>query len=203
MGRSAAHDELLRRVAAGQRTADGWATAAVSGLDERTTAPLVRLGLVRSAPPEDRAELSAKAGRPVLWAVRLTDDGWDVLLYSQARATSAAVEAPAPGLQKVALRRSDLDVLKRFLAVAAGGGLRRPPAPGLETAVDTARYNAASNRWIVHVDGEQMQSMARAFFLERLGGSAAPANRFARVYGETYPPRQLSPTREPEHGEAR
>ncbi|MFG2650696.1 DUF6417 family protein [Streptomyces sp. NPDC048436] len=200
MGRSAAHDELLRRVAAGQGTTDGWATAA-AGLDERVTAPLVRLGLARVAPPEDQAELSAQAGRPVLWAVQLTDDGWDVLLYAQARATSAAFEAPVPGLQKVALRRSDLDIVKRFLAV--GGRLRRPPAPGLEAAVDAARYNAASNRWIVYVNGEQMRSMARAFFLERLAGSAAPGNRFARVYGEIYPPRRLSPAREPEHGEAR
>ncbi|MYW62668.1 hypothetical protein GTY65_01025 [Streptomyces sp. SID8379] len=185
MGRSEGHFALLRRVADAQREPDGWATEG-PGLDERTAAPLVGLGLARSASTEERTELSARAGHPVPWAVRLTADGWDVLLYAQVRATPSAVdEPPEPGLQKVALRRSDLDVLKRF--VALGERLRDGPAHGLGTAVETARFSAAANRWVVHVTGEQMRSMARAFFLERLGGSAAPANRFARVYGVLYP----------------
>lgn len=185
MRRSAGHFALLQRVADVQRTTDGWATAG-PGLDERTAGPLVRLGLVRVAPREEQAELSAKAGRPVLWAVQLTADGWDALLYAQVRATPPAVEDHTPGLQQVGLRRSELDALRRFLGLR--GQLRREPAAGLRSAVEAARFNAASNRWVVHVTGEQMQSMARAFFLERLGGSAAPANRFARVYGVSYPP---------------
>ncbi|MFC8127006.1 DUF6417 family protein [Streptomyces sp. NPDC057302] len=173
-----------------QRTTDGWA-AAGPGLDGRTTGPLVKLGLARVAHREDRAELSARAGRPINWAVQLTDDGWDALLYAQMRAAPPTVDAPAPGLQLVGLRRSELDALRRFLALA--GRLRCGPAPGLESAVDSARFNAASNRWVVYVSGEQMDSMARAFFLERLGGSAAAANRFARVYGVTYTPPALLP----------
>ncbi|MGW6059249.1 DUF6417 family protein [Streptomyces sp. NPDC055189] len=168
-----------------QRTTDGWATAG-PGLDERVTGPLVKLGLVRAAPRDQRAQLSEEAGRPVLWAVQLTDDGWDALLYAQVRAAPTTGEAPAPGLQQVGLRRSDLDALRRFLALR--GQLRRAPAPGLEAAVEAARFSAASNRWVIYVSGEQMESMARAFFLERMGGSAAPANRFARVYGVTYTP---------------
>ncbi|MEU6001093.1 DUF6417 family protein [Streptomyces sp. NPDC047197] len=160
----------------------------------------MRLGLARVASREDQAELSAKAGRPVPWAVQLTDDGWDGLLYAQVRAAPPAVEAPAPGLQQVGLRRSELDALRRFLALR--GRLRRGPAPGLEAAVDAARFNAASNRWIVYVSGEQMDSMARAFFLERLGGSATLANRFARVYGVSYAPPPLLYASESERGEA-
>ncbi|MGW7087104.1 DUF6417 family protein [Streptomyces sp. NPDC054871] len=184
MRRSAGHFALLQRVADVQRTTDGWATAG-PGLDERTTGPLVKLGLARAAPREEQAELSAKAGRPVLWAVQLTDDGWDALLYAQARAAPPSVEAPVPGLQQVGLRRAELDALQRFIELR--GRLRHGPAPGLESAVEAARFNPASNRWVLYVSGEQMESMARAFFLERLGGSAAPANRFARVYGVSYP----------------
>lgn len=185
MRRSAGHVALLQRVADVQRSTDGWVTAG-PGLDERTMSPLVKLGLARVAPREEQAELSAKAGRPILWAVQLTADGWDALLYAQVRATPPAVEEPAPGLQQVGLRRSELDALRRFLDIR--GQLHQGPASGLRSAVEAARFNAASNRWVVHVSGEQMQSMARAFFLERLGGSAAPANRFARVYGVSYPP---------------
>ncbi|MFD0548154.1 DUF6417 family protein [Streptomyces rectiviolaceus] len=152
------------------------------------------------APREEQAELSAKAGRPVPWAVQLTDDGWDALLYAQVRAAPPTVEAPVPGLQQVGLRRSELDALRRFLALR--GRLRCEPASGLESAVEAARFNAASNRWVVYVSGEQMDSMARAFYLERLGGSAAPANRFARVYGVSYTPPPLLLTPEPEHGGA-
>lgn len=188
MRRSAGHFALLRRVADVQRTTDGWATTG-PGLDERTTGPLVKLGLARVAPREEQAELSAKAGRPVLWAVQLTADGWDALLYAQVRAAPPAADAPVPGLQQVGLRRSELDALRRFLALR--GRLHREPAAGLRSAVDAARFNAASNRWVVYVSGEQMHSMARAFFLERLSGSAAPANRFARVYGVSYTPPPL------------
>lgn len=193
MRRSAGHYALLQRVADVQRTTDGWAMAG-PGLDERSTSPLVKLGLARVAPREEQAELSVKAGHPVPWAVQLTDDGWDALLYAQVRAAPAAVEPPVPGLQQVGLRRSELDALRRFLAL--GGRLLRGPASGLESAVDAARFNAASNRWVVYVSGEQMESMARAFFLERLGGSAAAANRFARVYGVSYTPPPLAPEKD-------
>ncbi|MGE6735651.1 DUF6417 family protein [Streptomyces sp. NPDC059900] len=199
MRRSTGHDVLLRRVADMQGTTDGWATAG-PGLDERATGALVKLGLARAAPPEQQAELSAQTGRPVAWAVLLTDDGWDALLYARVRAAPAAVRAPAPGLQQVGLRRSDLDALRRFVALR--GQLRHGPAPGLEEAVQEARFSAASNRWVMYVSGEQMESMARAFFLERLGGSSAAANRFARVYGVTYTPAAPLLVSEAEGGEA-
>ncbi|NEB80963.1 hypothetical protein G3I40_38000 [Streptomyces sp. SID14478] len=199
MGRREGYLALLHRVADGQGGPEGWATAE-PGLDARGAAPLVTLGLVREARAEERAELSARSGRPVAWAVQLTADGRDALLYGRLRAAPVVAEAPHPGLQRVALRRTDLDVLKRF--VELGDRLRHRPAPGLGAAVDAARFNAASNRWILYVDGEQMQSMARAFYLERLGGSAAPANRFARVYGVIHPPRPLPLRAEAEHDAA-
>ncbi|MFJ8826902.1 DUF6417 family protein [Streptomyces sp. NPDC102467] len=188
MGRTEGHVALLQRVAETQRRPDGWATAS-PGVDARAASRLVRLGLARMATGEDQAGLATRTGQSVAWAVQLTADGWDALLYAHVRAAPAAAEVPEPGLQMVALRRSNLDVLKRFVALS--GRLHRGPARGLEAAVDTARFHAASNRWIMHVDGEQMRSIARAFFLERIGGSAAPANRFARVYGVTHPPHPL------------
>lgn len=143
MRRSAGHFALLQRVADMQRTTDGWATAG-PGLDERTAGPLVRLGLARVASGAEQIELSAKAGRPVLWAVRLTADGWDALLYAQVRATPPAVEDPVPGLQQVGLRRAELDALRRFAELR--GRLHHGPASGLRSAVEAARFNAASNR---------------------------------------------------------
>lgn len=199
MRRSAGHVALLQRVADVQRTTDGWAMAG-PGLDERTTGPLVKLGLARVAPREEQAELSAPTGRPVLWAVQLTADGWDALLYAQVRAAPPTAEGPAPGLQQVGLRRTELDALRRFCELR--GRLHHEPAPGLRSAVEAAGFNAASNRWVVYVSGEQMESMARAFFLERLGGSAAPANRFARVYGVSYTPPPLVRVPESQRGEA-
>lgn len=188
MGRSEGHIALLQRVADTQGEPDGWATAG-PGVDARTMSPLVKLGLARVASANEQAELSARTGAPPLWAVRLTPDGWDVLLYAERRAAPVALEPPAPGLQMVALRRSELDVLKRF--VALGDRLRHRPADGLQPVVDSARFNAVANRWIMHVDGAQMRCIARAFFLERLGGSAAPANRFGRIYGVVYPPQPI------------
>ncbi|MFF9819410.1 hypothetical protein [Streptomyces sp. NPDC014006] len=41
-------------------------------------------GLVELADREDRAELSAHEGRPVLWAARLSAQGHDVLTYLHA-----------------------------------------------------------------------------------------------------------------------
>nr|WP_237551632.1 DUF6417 family protein [Streptomyces sp. SID8367] len=159
---------------------DGWVSTG-QGVDARTAGPAVRLGLLSEASAEELAELAARAGRPALWAVRLTADGWDVLQYAHRRSSPPAVAPPEPGLQKVALHRSELDVLKRFIAL--GESLRCVPEEGLDAAVEAARFDPPSNRWIVYVDGPQMKSMARAYFLERHSGSAAPANRFARIYG--------------------
>ncbi|MFI7388414.1 DUF6417 family protein [Streptomyces sp. NPDC049813] len=192
---------LLQRVEDSQGGQGGWVTVAV-GLDARSAGPLVKHGLLREASTEDRAELSARAGRPVRWAVQVTADGRDVLAYARQCAVVPVHEPPEPGLQKVALRRGDLDILKRF--VALGGQLTEEPSLGLASAVETARFDAASNRWIVYVDGGQMKSMARAFFLERHGGASGsgPANRFARVYGVIYPPQGMEFTAQAQYRRA-
>ncbi|MER5950282.1 DUF6417 family protein [Streptomyces sp. NPDC001904] len=186
MGRAVVNMALLQRIADAQHLPIGWVST-VEGLDERTAGPLIRLGLLREASGEDRAELSARAGRPVRWAVQVTADGADVLLYARQRAAPVISEPPEPGLQKVALSRVDLDVLERV--VALGAKLREQPAPGLARAVETARFDPPSSKWIMYIDGEQMKSIARAFFLERHGGaSAAAANRFGRTYDVVHPP---------------
>ncbi|MEV3858125.1 DUF6417 family protein [Streptomyces sp. NPDC050095] len=184
MGRSDGPVVLLEQLAVAQATSDGWVTGA-SGLTERGLAPLVRVGLARMAGLAVRAELSAKARRPVLWAARLTDDGWDTLAYARARPVPAPREEQASPLYEISLRRSEMEALRRYLAL--GGQLRVPPAEGLDSAVQASHFDPDANRWIVHVDDEQRQSMARAFFLERHAGTQAAANRFARAYGVTYP----------------
>ncbi|MFJ4716584.1 DUF6417 family protein [Streptomyces sp. NPDC088785] len=188
MGLSGGRIALLQRIADTGHEPDGWAGPG-SGLDARSTGPLVRAGLVREASAAERAGLAARTGRPVPWAVRLTHDGRDVLLYARRRAAPPVGAPPEPGLQKVALHRCDLDVLERF--VALDGELHDGPAKDLGLAVEAARFHPQSNRWIMYVDGAQMRSMARAFYLERHSGSAAPANRFTRVYGVNHQPRPL------------
>ncbi|MFJ2774792.1 DUF6417 family protein [Streptomyces sp. NPDC087300] len=200
MGRSTRHYAQLQRVADAQGDTDGWATVA-PGIDERSVSPLTELGLAEAASPDAQAALSVRSGRPVLWAVRLTDDGWDALLYARTQpAPAPPVEPLAPGHQEVALRRSEMDAVRRYIGL--DGQLRTPPAPGLESAVKAARFDMESNRWLVHVTDSQAQSLARGLFLERISGSAAAANRIAREFGVIYPPRQLRFTPASTRGEA-
>ncbi|MEU6990424.1 DUF6417 family protein [Streptomyces sp. NPDC046465] len=189
MGRSTGHYAQLQRVAHAQGDNDRWATTA-PGIDERSVTPLTDLGLAELATPDVHAELTAQAGRPIPWAVRLTDDGWDALLYAQTQpAPGPRAEAPKSGLQEVALRRSEMDAVRRYTDL--DGQLRTPPAPGLNTAIRAARFDTEANRWLVHLDDEQAQSLARALFLQRISGSAAAANRVAREFGVIYPARPL------------
>ncbi|MFZ3573721.1 DUF6417 family protein [Streptomyces sp. BH097] len=176
---------LLQRIAAAQGEAEAWVTPS-SGITQRSVDVLADRGLARMASDEKRNALSSLTGRRVHWAAQLTDDGWDALLYAQARAATTAPEETPPELQELLLLPSEMAVLRRYLAL--GPRLRRGPAPGLEDVVESARFDQDANRWTVHVNLEQQESMARAFYLERLGGSAGPANRFARAYGTIYSP---------------
>lgn len=154
MGLSDGHYVLLQQMAAAQDSADGWVTETFE-FRERSAAPLVKLGLTREATQEDRAEISAKAARPILWAVQLTDHGWDVLRYAQLRHAPATAETVVePGLRRVALRPSETEVLRRYLTLS--GQLRHAPAPGLDTAAQVARFDADTNRWFIDVSDEQL-----------------------------------------------
>ncbi len=106
-------------------------------------APLVDLGLAEEASREDRAELSAKAGHPVRWAVRLTDDGWDALTYARVRAAPGTA-ATGPGLKTVLLRPPNwkrCGATWRWTDVCAKA---RPLA--WRQAAEAARFDSTTNR---------------------------------------------------------
>jgi hypothetical protein len=142
-------------------------------------------GLAELADRGTRAELSAYAARPVHWAARLTGHGRDVLVFARNRALAAPeVYAPAPGEQLVELRPAQMVALRVFVALA--DELATPPAEGLAEQVRSARFTPTDKRWQLHLTQEQIASAAYGFYLHRLGGSAAEANRFGREYGAIY-----------------
>jgi hypothetical protein len=176
----------LEAVAARQQAADhGWALDWDLRPVKQRVFNLAARGLTELAGREDRAALSAWEGRAVRWAARLTAPGHDLLLYNRLRPQPAAA-APGPGLQRVELIASQMTALRLFTALA--DRLRVPPADGLAERVRTARRDTAVNRHVLHLSPEQMESVAYAFWLHRMSGSALEANRFARDYGITHQP---------------
>ncbi|MGW2426185.1 hypothetical protein ACWC0C_44500 [Streptomyces sp. NPDC001709] len=64
------------------------------------------------------------------------------------------------------------------LYVHLGARLRVPPADGLDEKVRTARQ--LGSLWALYLNGEQIESVAYAFYLRSVGGSCVEANRFGR-----------------------
>ncbi|MEH0450048.1 DUF6417 family protein [Streptomyces sp. B21-102] len=146
---------------------------------------LLRLGLVTSADRKTRAELSAWEGRPVRWAGQLSPAGHDLLTYARSRPTPTPTTAE-PGATPVDLLPSQMAALRVFVSLA--GRLTTPLAEGLAERVRTAVHDRGAGRWRLTLTREQMESVAYGFWLHRLSGSAAEANRFNRDYGLLYPP---------------
>ncbi|WP_142270031.1 DUF6417 family protein (plasmid) [Streptomyces sp. NBC_00080] len=140
---------------------------------------------METAGRETRAELSAWEGRPVRWAVRLLATGHDLLAYAGVRPAPMSLE-PGPGERLVELAPSQMTALRVFVGLA--GELKSPPATGLAEQVRTAPYDRGTRRWQLHLTQEQMESAAYGFWLHRLTGSAAEANRFGRDFGVLYAP---------------
>ncbi|MGW0576258.1 DUF6417 family protein [Streptomyces sp. NPDC002920] len=142
-------------------------------------------GLVETADRETRAELSAWEGRPVRWAARLSAAGYDLLTYARSR-PAPDPSGPGPGLRTVELLPSQMAALRVF--VGLGGQLKTRLAQGLAEQVRTAVHDRGAGRWRLHLAQDQMESAAYGFWLHRLTGSAAEANRFGRDYGVRYSP---------------
>ncbi|WP_329537355.1 DUF6417 family protein (plasmid) [Streptomyces sp. NBC_01450] len=139
-------------------------------------------GLVELGGREVRAELSAMEGRPVRWAARLTAYGHDTLAYARTRPQPASGPSRAgEGQRLIELLPSQLAVLRTFLSL--DGELRVQPAAGLAEQVRTASCDHTVKRWRLHLTEDQIKSVAYAFWLHRIAGSAAEANRFGREYG--------------------
>ncbi|WP_328512881.1 DUF6417 family protein [Streptomyces mirabilis] len=135
---------------------------------------------------EDRAELSVLEGRPVRWAARLTPHGYDTITYGRSRPRaepSLAAEGPR---RLVELIPSQMAALRVFIGLA--DRLRVPPADGLAEQVRAASCDHGIKRWQLYLTQEQITSAAYGFWLHRMTGSAAEANRFGREYGVVYTP---------------
>ncbi|MEU8950793.1 DUF6417 family protein [Streptomyces sp. NPDC048489] len=171
----------------GQAVGHGWTLdTEFLLLHQQQAGALTGHGLVELAGREDRAELSVLEGRPVRWAARLTPHGHDALLYGRLRPRAAPAPAvPGPG-RPVELIPSQMAALRVFLHLA--GRLRIPPAPGLAEQVRTASCDHGIKRWRLHLTEDQIASVAYGFWLHRMTGSAAEANRFFREYGAAYMP---------------
>ncbi|MFJ4152776.1 DUF6417 family protein [Streptomyces galbus] len=142
-------------------------------------------GLVELAGCDDRAELSARAGRPVRWAARLTGRGRDLLLYARSQ-PAAGLAAPGPEYRLVELMPSQMDVVRVFTGLS--DRLQVPPAPGLDARMRAAVQDRVSGRWRVYLTEEQMASVAYGLWLHKMAGSAAEANRFSRDHGIAHIP---------------
>ncbi|MET8291719.1 DUF6417 family protein [Streptomyces sp. NPDC005132] len=171
----------------GQTAGHGWTLDTEFLLPHQQHAgALAAQGLVELAGREDRAELSVLEGRPVRWAARLTSHGHDTLTYSRIRPRAdPAPHGTAVG-QVVELIPSQMAALRVFVGLA--GRLQVSPAAGLAEQVRAASCDHGIKRWRLHLTPEQMESVAYGFWLHRLTGSAAEANRFSREYSALYPP---------------
>ncbi|WP_307822368.1 DUF6417 family protein [Streptomyces asoensis] len=196
--------EILRSVWAHEEKAEhGWVLDVAAPSLQRSARSLAREGLVETADRETRAELSAWEGRPVRWAVCLSATGHDLLAYAGVRPSPAACKPELESGQRlVELAPSQMAALRVFVALA--GQLRMPPAQGLAEQVRTAAYDRGGRRWQLHLTQNQMMSVAYGFWLHRLSGSAAEANRFHRDYDVLYRPSMEPATTytHPSHAEA-
>ncbi|MFI5877095.1 DUF6417 family protein [Streptomyces sp. NPDC051445] len=161
--------EALRVVWACEVEAEhGCVVDAVPGV-RRCARFLAARALVETVGRETRAELSAWEGRPVSWAVRLAAGGHDLLAYDGAR-PDPVVSQPGPGEQRVGLVPSQMAALRVFVALT--GRLKTAPAAGLAEQVRRAVYERGAGRWRLYLTQKQMESVAYAFWLHRLAGSA-------------------------------
>ncbi|MFE5141319.1 DUF6417 family protein [Streptomyces fagopyri] len=171
----------------GQAVGNGWTLdTEFLLLHQQQAGALAGQGLVELAGREDRAELSVLEGRPVRWAARLTSHGHDALTYGRLRPRAEPTPAESGAGRPVELIPSQMAALRVFIHLA--DRLRLPPAEGLAERVRTASCDHGIKRWRLYLTEEQTASVAYGFWLHRMTGSAAEANRFLREYGATYLP---------------
>ncbi|MER7680284.1 DUF6417 family protein [Streptomyces sp. NPDC096934] len=176
----------------GQAVGHGWTLdTEFLLLHQQQAGALAGHGLVELAGQEERAELSVLEGRPVRWAARLTPHGHDALTYGRLRPRAEPAPSGSGGGRPVELIPSQMAALRVFTHFA--GRLRIPPAPGLAEQVRTASCDHGVKRWRLYLTEEQIASVAYGFWLHRMTGSAAEANRFTREYGATYAPSAAGP----------
>jgi hypothetical protein len=185
VGDRAATLELLGVLAKRQEAAEhGWALD-MDGVPREGVLKAAASHLVELAERDERAEISARAGRPVRWAARLTGQGRDLLLYARSQ-PGADPAPPGPEYRLFELLPSQMDVVRVFTGLA--DRLHVPPSPGLEERVREAVPDRVSGQWRLYFTEEQMASVAYGLWLHKMAGSAAEANRFSRDYGIAHAP---------------
>jgi hypothetical protein len=173
--------ELLETVRE-QTAASAWWTAA-TGEPDGHWRRLVERGLVELAVPAP--------ARGDGWAVRLTPDGSDALVYRELRGVPA--DAPKRWLAKEAdpeyreleLLPSEMLLVRDYVQLA---GQLSGAGPSSDEAVVEAVWDEQRRRWLLQVSEAEAREMGRVFFLEGLRGSVAPRNRVARQHGIRYTP---------------
>ncbi|MEV6532825.1 DUF6417 family protein [Streptomyces sp. NPDC051639] len=174
----------------GQAAGHGWTLdTEFLLLHQQHAGALASHGLVELAGREDRAELSVLEGRPVRWAARLTPHGRDALTYGRLRPRADRRPVEAAVGRVVELIPSQMVALRMFISLT--GQLQVPLAAGLAEKVRTATCDHGIKRWRIHLTEDQIASAAYGFWLHRMTGSAAEANRFTREYDATYSPPSL------------
>ncbi|MEV5842230.1 DUF6417 family protein [Streptomyces sp. NPDC051985] len=191
--------EVLRAVRACEEDAQrGWALDWSLTALRRRVGVLVGQGLLVVADRETRAELSAWEGRPVRWAVRLSAIGHDVIAFARSQPAPARSE-PAADARVVELLPSQMVVMQMYIGLFRAGEISVQPAEGLAEQVRDAVHDRGAGRWRLHLTAVQMRSVAYAFWLHQMTGSAAGARRFSRDYGLAYRPDAPAAQTGPEH----
>lgn len=93
------------------------------------------------------------------WAAQLTPEGHDTLLYIPERRATTRPPRPTTihpeDAREVTLLPQAMDAVRLYLTLT--GRVRRPPAPGLEEAVRTARRDEKRSAWHLFVTQAQVE----------------------------------------------
>ncbi|MGW7003936.1 hypothetical protein ACWGCW_14220 [Streptomyces sp. NPDC054933] len=137
-------------------------------------------------------ELSAPVpGRGDGWAVRLTVDGSDALVYRELRGVPAGAhkrwlaKQADPAYRQLQLVPSEMDLVRGYVCIAEQ---LHGAVASLGDAAAEAVWDEERRRWLVQVSEAEAREIGRVFFLEGLRGSVAPRNRVAREHGLRYTP---------------
>ncbi|MDQ0305809.1 hypothetical protein J2S46_000365 [Kitasatospora herbaricolor] len=176
---------LLEELAAAHASAPGWLQGDHEEGDGRR-----RNSAVQALARSQLCEL-APAGRPELagprgggWAARITADGVLALQYRCRRDQPAPAPRPAevadPALVPLELLDSELEPLRRFLAIPGLGDAR---VVLVRDVVEQTRAVPGGRRWQLTATAQQVEAIGFVLRLEALAGTARAWHRFLREYG--------------------
>ncbi|MFE3112644.1 hypothetical protein [Kitasatospora indigofera] len=184
---------LLEELEAAHADAPGWLHGGHEEGDNRR-----RNSAVQALAREQLCELTP-AGHPGLpgprggggagWAARITTDGVLALQYRRRRNQPAPaphpVQAADPALVPMELLDSEIEPLRRFLAIPDLSDARLVP---VRDVVEQARAMPGGRRWQLTATPQQVEAISFVLRLEALAGNARAWHRFLREYGPPIQP---------------